>query len=149
MTDAAGPSVHPPDILLVEDNPDDALLTRIEFEDAGLANPLVVVDDGEDALRYLRCREPHLNVSKPCLVLLDLHLPRVDGPEVLEEVERDSDLQAIPIVVVSAPTELDWVEQRFSAVITGVLPKPIEATALLSLVTDRLGPEPLQVVGSV
>lgn len=138
-----------PEILLVEDNPDDALLTRIEFEDAGLANPLIVVEDGQDALDYLRRTGQYSQATTPRLVLLDLHLPRVDGAEVLEEVEADPALQLIPIVVVSAPTELDWVVARFSDVITGVLAKPIEAPALVQLIAARLGPDVLRAVDSV
>ena len=137
------------EILLVEDNPDDALLTRIEFEDAGLTNHLVVVEDGEDALNYLRRSGPYTGVATPRLVLLDLHLPRVDGREVLEEVEQDPTLQQIPIIVVSAPTELDWVEERFSEVITGVLPKPIGAPALIELTSARLGPDILRATDPV
>ena len=120
----------PADILLVEDNPDDALLTRIEFEDSGILNPLFVVDDGAAALQYLRHEGPHRDARRPGLVLLDLHLPRVDGHEVLAEIEQDDDLRSIPIIVVSAPTELDQVQERFADVIIGALPKPVETPAL-------------------
>jgi CheY-like chemotaxis protein len=112
-------------ILLVEDNPDDAHLAMIEFEDAGVRNEIVLLDDGDQAVRYLRCTEPYTSATAPGLVLLDLHLPKIEGHEVVQLVHDDPALRAIPIVVVSVPTELTWVEEQFSHAIAGTLAKPI------------------------
>jgi CheY-like chemotaxis protein len=129
-------------IVVVEDNPDDAHLVRIEFEDAGVTNDLVVLDDGDAALRFLRRHEPFADAPTPGLVLLDLHLPRVDGHEVLEAIERDESLRAPPVVMMSVPTELAWVEEHYGHLVAGVLAKPISVEALTRTVAtiDRLGP---------
>lgn len=112
-------------ILLVEDNPDDAYLAMIEFEDAGVRNEVVLLEDGEQTLRYLRGEAPYVGAPTPGLVLLDLHLPKIDGHEVLQEIDGDTGLQRIPIVVVSVPTELAWAQEQFGHLLSGVLPKPI------------------------
>jgi CheY-like chemotaxis protein len=132
-------------ILLVEDNPDDAHLAMIEFEDAGITVPVTLVEDGEAALQYLRCEPPYETHPRPTLVLLDLHLPKIDGHEVLQEVDGDDTLADIPIIVVSVPTELTWVKEEFSHVISGVLPKPIEVHELRMVLAaiPSLGPDVL------
>lgn len=129
----------PPAVLLVEDNPDDAHLLELEFEDAGIGNELVVVGDGDVALRYLRRAQPFQDAGIPGLVLLDLHLPKVDGHEVLEAVDSDPELGGIPIVVVSVPTELEWVSREYGHVIEGVLPKPVTIPDLTVLVAGIAG----------
>lgn len=131
-----------PAVLLVEDNPDDVHLLELEFEDEGIGNELVVVGDGDLALRYLRRADPFEGVTRPGLVLLDLHLPKIDGHEVLDAVRGDPGLGDIPIVVVSVPTELEWVDREYGNVISGVLPKPVTVQELDVLIagTDGLGP---------
>lgn len=128
-------------ILLVEDNPDDVHLARLELEDAGVRNELTLLEDGEAALRYLRQQDPYLGAPVPGLVLLDLHLPRVDGHEVLQVIASEPRLQAIPLVVVSVPTELGWVQDQFAEVIDGVLAKPIMIDPLVEVLDsiDGLG----------
>jgi CheY-like chemotaxis protein len=128
-------------IVLVEDNPDDVHLALIEFEDARVANEIIVLEDGEQIVRYLRREGPYADAPRPGLVLLDLHLPKIDGHEVLQLVDGDDDLRTIPIIVVSVPTELTWVVEQFSHVVAGVLPKPIMIGPLLDLMDsiDGLG----------
>ena len=135
------PTDPPSTILLVEDNPDDAFLAMIELEDAGVTNEIVLLDDGEQALRYLRAEPPYASATRPGLVLLDLHLPKIDGHEVLQQVDLDTALQRIPIVVVSVPTELVWAQEEFGHLISGVLPKPILIDPLLATLDgiDGLG----------
>jgi CheY-like chemotaxis protein len=128
-------------IVLVEDNPDDAHLAMIEFEDAGVGNEVILLDDGEQVVRFLRREPPYADALEPGLVLLDLHLPKVDGHEVLQLVDRDDSLRHIPIIVVSVPTELTWVQEEFGHLVAGVLPKPILIGPLRELLAsiDRLG----------
>jgi two-component system response regulator len=119
------PDAAPSTIVLVEDNPDDAHLALIELDDAGVRNEIVLLDDGEQALRYLRAQDPFAGAPPPGLVLLDLHLPKLDGHEVLQAIDADADAPRVPIVVVSVPTELTWVQEEYGHLIAGVLPKPI------------------------
>jgi CheY-like chemotaxis protein len=126
-------------IVLVEDNPDDAHLTMIEFEDARVANEVVLLEDGEQAVHYLRREAPYADAGRPGLILLDLHLPKIDGHEVLQMVDGDDDLRTIPIIVVSVPTELTWVVEQFGHLIAGVLAKPILIDPLLELLASVEG----------
>jgi CheY-like chemotaxis protein len=128
-------------ILLVEDNPDDAFLLTLEFEDAGVRNEVVLLEDGERALQYLSRSGPYEQAPTPGLVLLDLHLPRLDGHEVLAAVDGDARMRAIPIVVISVPTELAWVQDQFGHLLAGVLPKPVLVDPLCEVLDtiDGLG----------
>jgi CheY-like chemotaxis protein len=89
------------EVLLVEDDPGDVLLTRDAFEEHHLGRQLHVVGDGEEAMRFLRRNGDFAGVPRPALVLLDLNLPRRSGLEVLGELKADPDLHAIPVVVLT------------------------------------------------
>jgi two-component system, chemotaxis family, response regulator Rcp1 len=89
------------EILLVEDNPADARLTREVFEGGRLTTHLNVVADGEEALAFLRREGPYAESPRPKLVLLDLNLPRKDGREVLQELKSDATLSRIPVIVLT------------------------------------------------
>ena len=100
--------MKPVEILLVEDNPGDVLLTRKAFERSKIANTLSVVTDGHEALEYLYRRGEYADAARPDLVLLDINLPRVSGQEVLETVKQDPVLCTIPVVMLtSSDRELD------------------------------------------
>lgn len=93
--------IRPIEILLVEDSPTDALLTRRALADARLINRLHLVEDGVQALAFLRKEPPYTDVQRPDLILLDLNLPKKDGREVLAEIKNDDDLKIIPVVVLT------------------------------------------------
>jgi len=96
------------DILLVEDNQDDMALALHALERGKLANKIVVVRDGEDALDFLFCRGAFAHRSfdhPPKLILLDLKLPKVDGLEVLKQVKSDPRTKAIPVVIMTSSKE--------------------------------------------
>lgn len=95
------PSIHPTDILLIEDNATDVLLTREALEDARILTNLHVVDDGEKALRFLRREGEYASAPRPDLILLDLNLPRKDGRETLKEIKDDPEPRSIPVVVLT------------------------------------------------
>jgi two-component system, chemotaxis family, response regulator Rcp1 len=92
---------NPIEILLVEDSPNDALLTREALAQATLWSILHVVEDGVEALAFLRREGRYANAPRPHLILLDLNLPRKDGREVLAEIKADLDLRVIPVVVLT------------------------------------------------
>jgi len=89
------------EVLLVEDNPGDVRLTVEVFKDAKVRNKLHVVEDGVEALAFLRREGKYAKTPRPDLVLLDLNLPRKDGREVLAEIKADEALKRIPVVVLT------------------------------------------------
>src|SRR4051794_38575206 len=89
------------EVLLVEDDPGDVLMTREAFEDNKVKNNLSVVSDGVDALAFLRKEGKYADAPDPDLILLDLNLPRMDGREVLAEIKADERLRHIPVVVLT------------------------------------------------
>ena len=94
-------NIRPIEILLVEDSPTDALLTKKAFEGARLINRLHIVEDGVEAMKFLRKEVPYAEALRPDLILLDLNLPRKDGREVLAEIKSDESLKVIPVVVLT------------------------------------------------
>src|SRR5215469_17844061 len=89
------------DVLLIEDDPGDVLITREAFEHHQIRNALHVVGDGEQAMHFLRKTGAYTGVPTPGLILLDLNLPRRNGLEVLAELKSDSELLTIPVVVLT------------------------------------------------
>lgn len=93
--------IKPIEILLVEDSPSDALLTRRALEGGKMLNRLHIVEDGVKAVAFLRQQPPYAAAPRPQLILLDLNMPRKDGREVLAEIKADDDLKVIPVVVLT------------------------------------------------
>lgn len=125
-------------ILLVEDNPDDLELTRIALDDARLAHPLVVARDGVEALDYLFARGVHAGRDPralPALVLLDLHLPRLDGDAVVAAIRAEPATRTLPVVALAGDpaAAVDG-----ALAVDGYLPKPVECTRF-EQVTAALG----------
>lgn len=117
------------DILLVEDNPDDIELTRIAFDEAKVANRLVVVRDGAEALDYLFARGAHAGrdaADLPSIVLLDLNLPRVDGREVLRAIREDARTRSLPVVVLTTSTEPFDLESAYALGVNSYIQKPVD-----------------------
>jgi two-component system, chemotaxis family, response regulator Rcp1 len=93
---------RPIEILLVEDNPGDVRLTQEALREGRIRNRLSVVEDGEEAMRYLRREGEFAQAARPDVVILDLNLPRMNGREVLREMKGDPRLKSIPVVVLSS-----------------------------------------------
>ena len=96
-----GASLHPIEILLIEDSPADVRLTREALREEKLYNNLHVVTDGEEALAFLRREGQYAHAPRPDLILLDLNLPRLSGREVLDAIKQDDNLKRIPVVVLT------------------------------------------------
>ena len=92
----------PAQILLVEDNPGDVRLVMEALNEAPIATHMHVVEDGVEALAYLRREGKFASAPRPQLILLDLNLPRKDGRDVLADVKRDHDLRRIPVIVLTS-----------------------------------------------
>jgi two-component system, chemotaxis family, response regulator Rcp1 len=93
------------EILLVEDNPVDILMTKHALEEAKVFNKLHVVEDGEDAIAFLYQQGEYTDVPRPDLILLDLNLPRKSGREVLAEIKQDPRLLQIPVIILTTSEE--------------------------------------------
>lgn len=97
-----GNLLTPIEILLVEDNPDDVDLMIEAFQEGRLRPRVWVAEDGEEAVDFLRRQGRHANAPRPDLILLDLHLPRKNGHEVLADIKQDEHLRCIPVIVLTS-----------------------------------------------
>lgn len=120
--------VRPVEILLVEDSGVDRLLTLEALRDFRVANTVHWVENGEEALDFLRGRGRHQEAPRPDLVLLDLNLPRKDGREVLAEIKSDPRLRHIPVVVLTTSSAEEDVLAAYSAHANCYITKPIDLT---------------------
>jgi two-component system, chemotaxis family, response regulator Rcp1 len=96
---------RPIEILLVEDSPSDIRITQEHLQRSKIRNNLVVVEDGREALVYLRAEGAHVGRSWPDLILLDIKLPGLDGHQVLARIKADPELKRIPVVVMTGSDE--------------------------------------------
>jgi len=124
----------PIEILLVEDDPGDVLMTREAFADYKVANNLHVVSDGEQALAFLRKTGPFTEAPTPDLVLLDLNLPRVDGRQVLAEVKADEVLRRIPVVVLTTSEAEEDVLRSYDLHANAYVTKPVDFERFVEVV---------------
>ena len=117
---------RPIDVLLVEDDPGDVLMTQEAFKDYKISNRLTVVTNGEDAIAYLRKQGKYADAPTPDLVLLDLNLPRRDGREVLRDVKQDPDLRRIPVVVLTTSNAEEDVLASYDLHANAYVRKPVD-----------------------
>ena len=116
-------------ILLVEDNPDDAELTRIAFEEAGTQHVLDHVSDGVEALDYLFGRGAHAaraGAALPTVVLLDLNLPKLSGREVLQALRAEPRMRGLPVVVLTTSAEPFDIDDVYALGANSYIQKPVE-----------------------
>jgi CheY-like chemotaxis protein len=121
-------------ILLVEDDPGDVLITREAFAENKVRNQLSVVSDGEAALAFLRREEGYANAPRPDLILLDLNLPRKAGHEVLAEIKSDVDLQRIPVVVLTTSDAEEDILRSYDLHANAYVTKPVDFDCFLNVV---------------
>jgi len=124
----------PIEVLLVEDDPGDVLMTREAFEDNKLRNRLSVVSDGVSALEFLRKEGDHVDAPTPDLILLDLNLPRMDGREVLQALKADADLRSIPVVVLTTSEAEEDVVRSYSLHANAYVTKPVDFDRFIEVV---------------
>lgn len=113
------------EILLVEDNPADVLMIRSAFEDFNISNILQVVNDGVEAIEYLRGEGDFVDALRPDMIMLDLNLPRKNGREVLAEIKSDPQLQNIPVVVLTTSHSEKDVLQAYNLHANCYIVKPV------------------------
>lgn len=117
---------RPAEILLVEDNEHDVILTREGFAESRLAVNLHRAENGEECLRFLRKRSPFENVPTPDLVLLDLNMPVMDGREVLAEITADPALSHLPVVILTTSAAEEDVLSMYKLRCSSYMVKPID-----------------------
>jgi len=115
---------QPVEVLIVEDNDADVHLTATALRDARIANDIHVVGDGEEAIGFLKREGMYAGAPRPDLILLDLGLPNKDGFQVLEELKADSDLETIPVIVVSGSDREADLARAYRLHIAAYLVKP-------------------------
>jgi chemotaxis family two-component system response regulator Rcp1 len=124
----------PIEILLVEDNRGDVDLARAALEDCKVRNTLHVVEDGEEAMAFLRQGGKHQDAPRPDLVLLDLNLPKKDGREVLAEIKSDPDLRRIPVVILTISKDEEDILKTYDLHANCFITKPIDLSQFVKVV---------------
>jgi CheY-like chemotaxis protein len=114
-------------ILLVEDNPNDAELTMEAMSERNLANEVIWLKDGQEALDFLYCQGAYAGREKinPALILLDIKMPRVDGLQVLKQVKGDPHLRGIPVVILTSSREESDLLEGYENGVNAFVVKPV------------------------
>jgi len=124
-------------ILLVEDNADDELMTLRAFRKSNIRNPVVVVRDGAEALDYLFIQGRHADRDssiRPQVILLDLHLPRIDGLEVLRRIRAHEQTRTLPVVILTSSKEERDLVEGYQLGVNSFVHKPVDVTAFFEAV---------------
>jgi CheY-like chemotaxis protein len=122
------------EVLLVEDDPGDELMTREAFEENRIGNRLHVARDGEEALDFLYQRGDHAQAPKVDLVLLDLNLPKYDGRQVLEQIRSDPGLTHMPVVVLTTSSSEEDVLRSYKLHANAYVTKPVDVYQFVAAV---------------
>jgi two-component system response regulator len=112
-------------ILLVEDSPEDVIITKRAWKKGCIKNELLVVNDGIEALRFLHKENEYAFAPTPCLILLDLKMPKMDGFEVLVTIKNDYSLKSIPVIVLTSSERIQDVEKAYKLGCNSYIVKPI------------------------
>ncbi|WP_238339195.1 response regulator [Candidatus Manganitrophus noduliformans] len=120
--------MEPIEILLVEDNPDHAELTRRSLMSGSVANRVAWVKDGQEALDYLFKKEPYANAPRPGLILLDINLPKVNGLEVLKKIKETEDLRVIPVIMLTTSDRDEEALKCYNFGANSFITKPVKFT---------------------
>ncbi len=122
------------DILLVEDNPGDVRLTQIALRDSKIKNRINVVNDGVEAMAYLRREAKYADQPMPDIILLDLNLPRKNGREVLQEIKEDDVLRRIPVVVLTTSDDEKDILATYDLHANCYITKPVDLSRFVEIV---------------
>jgi CheY-like chemotaxis protein len=122
------------DVLLVEDDPGDVLMTQEAFADHKVHNRLHVVSDGVEAMAFLRKEGSYADATTPDLILLDLNLPKMDGREVLAAIKEDETLRSIPVVILTTAEAEEDVLRSYSLHANAYVTKPVDFERFIDVV---------------
>jgi CheY-like chemotaxis protein len=127
-------NLNPIELLLVEDSEPDVRLTIEAFREAKVKNRLWVVEDGVEALDFLRRQGRHADAPRPDLILLDLNLPRKDGRQVLKEIKNDDALKRIPVVILTTSRSDEDVLRAYNLHANCYITKPVDFNRFMQVV---------------
>jgi CheY-like chemotaxis protein len=122
------------DVLLVEDDPGDVLITREVMEHNEITKNLHVASDGQEGLDFLYRRGAHADAPQPDLILLDLNLPKYDGRQLLEQIKSDADLCHIPVVVLTTSSAEEDVLTSYKLHANAYVTKPVDVDQFMKVV---------------
>jgi len=125
---------RPIEILLIEDSPSDTALTIEAIEEGKIANNLSHVEDGVEAMDFLKHQGKYKNAPRPDLIMLDLNLPRKDGREVLAEIKNDESLKIIPIIVLTTSRSDKDILQSYRLNANCYITKPVDFRQFMDVV---------------
>ncbi len=121
-----GTKLQPVEILLVEDNPVDVMMTKEAFIGSRVCNNLHVAEDGEEAMDFLYKRGKYSSAPSPEIILLDLNLPRKDGREVLAEIKGDQSLRHIPVIILTTSEDEEDIWRSYELQANCIITKPVD-----------------------
>ncbi|MBB5162787.1 response regulator [Mycobacterium sp. AZCC_0083] len=128
------PAVRTIDVLLVEDDPGDVLITREVLEHNTINSIVHVASDGQEGLDFLYKRGAHADAPQPDLILLDLNLPKYDGRQLLEQIKSDADLCHIPVVVLTTSSAEEDVLESYKLHANAYVTKPVDVDQFMRAV---------------
>jgi two-component system response regulator len=138
-SDLTNSCCKPIDILLVDDDKGDVLLTTKALHQGKLANQIHVARDGVEAMAFLRREGEHKAAPRPDLIFLDLNMPRKDGREVLEEIKHDDNLRSIPVVILTTSDADQDILRSYHLHANCYVTKPVGMDKFLNVVRDIQG----------
>ena len=127
-------NIRPIELLLVEDSEPDVRLTKEALREAKVRNRLSVVEDGVEALAFLRREGQYADAPRPDLILLDLNLPRMDGRQVLEQIKNDKSLKSIPVVILTTSKSEEDVLRAYKLHANCYITKPVDFNRFMEVV---------------
>ncbi len=122
------------EILLVEDSPGDQRLTKEALKEGKINNNLYIVEDGEEAIAFLKKHEPFTKVPRPDLILLDLNLPKMNGQEVLKIIKADENLKRIPVVILTTSQADEDILNAYNLNANCYITKPVDFDQFIHVV---------------
>ena len=123
-------------VLVVEDSPGDARLIAEAFKETKVKTEVQVVQDGVDAMSFLRQEGAYRDAVRPDLILLDLNLPRKDGREVLTEIKHDDHLKQIPVVILSTSTHPQDIQYSYQNYANSYIVKPVDMDSFFTVIKN-------------
>lgn len=127
--------IRPVKILLVEDNAGDILLISEALKDGKIANELIVIKDGWEAVCYLEKTEGYQNAEPPDLIILDVNLPKLNGHEVLTKIKTNNDIKHIPVIMLTTSSSERDIFMSYKNHANCFITKPVEVNEFLNVVT--------------